>query len=155
MANSVETRFPYLDYRLIEFMSRVPEKWKIRGLKEKYILKKVMEKILPPTIVHRPKHPFRAPISPGLAGKSVRERISEKDIVDAGLFDWQEVSLLLGKLVSNPSVSEIDDMALTGILSAQYIYSRFIRNFQAAGEQHKTTVTAVFDKRSRIRAFSP
>lgn len=43
MGNSVEIRVPYLDHRLIEFMSTVPAKYKMYGLNEKFILKKVFK----------------------------------------------------------------------------------------------------------------
>jgi len=62
MAHSVEIRLPYLDYRLIEFMGRAPSTLKIRGMNEKYLLKKAFQGILPEAIVNRPKHPYRAPI---------------------------------------------------------------------------------------------
>ncbi|HBZ57450.1 MAG TPA: asparagine synthase (glutamine-hydrolyzing), partial [Syntrophobacteraceae bacterium] len=47
MAHSVEIRLPYLDYRLIEFMGRVPPKWKMPGLNEKFLLKKTFKGDLP------------------------------------------------------------------------------------------------------------
>ena len=62
MANSVELRVPYLDHRIIEYMSRVPSRFKIRGLNEKYLLKKVFNELLPQKILFRPKNPYRAPI---------------------------------------------------------------------------------------------
>ncbi|MGD8786255.1 MAG: asparagine synthase (glutamine-hydrolyzing), partial [Phycisphaerales bacterium] len=59
MAHSVEIRLPYLDPRVMEFMGRVPAKWKIMALSEKHILKKAFQNILPKEIVRRPKHPYR------------------------------------------------------------------------------------------------
>ena len=47
MANSVELRVPYLDHRIIEYMATVPSRFKIRGLNEKYLLKKVFNDLLP------------------------------------------------------------------------------------------------------------
>ena len=49
MSHGVEIRPPFLDHRIIEFMGRVPAKWKIRGLNEKFILKSVFQDILPET----------------------------------------------------------------------------------------------------------
>ena len=40
MANSVEGRYPFLDYRVIEFCNRLPDSLKLNGLNEKYLLKK-------------------------------------------------------------------------------------------------------------------
>ena len=57
MANSVELRVPYLDHRIIEYMASVPSNLKIRGLNEKYLLKKMYKNILPKEIVYRAKNP--------------------------------------------------------------------------------------------------
>ena len=62
MANAVEGRFPFLDYRLVEFCNRLPANLKLHGLTEKYLLKKLGRKWLPPEIWQRPKRPYRAPI---------------------------------------------------------------------------------------------
>jgi len=62
MANSVEGRFPFLDYHMVEFCNRLPDGLKLRGLTEKYILKKLGAKWLPPEIFARPKRPYRSPI---------------------------------------------------------------------------------------------
>ena len=43
MANSIEIRLPFLDTRIVDFMARVPSKWKLLGLNEKHILKKSFE----------------------------------------------------------------------------------------------------------------
>src|ERR1035437_9360312 len=71
MAHSLEIRMPYLDYRLIEFMGKVPSYLKIRGLNEKFILKKIYKDILPQSILNRPKHPYRAPIKNSLLNKDL------------------------------------------------------------------------------------
>ncbi|MDZ7634169.1 MAG: asparagine synthase-related protein [Bacteroidales bacterium] len=42
MANSVEGRYPFLDYRVIEFCSTLPDRFKLNGLNEKYLLKRLM-----------------------------------------------------------------------------------------------------------------
>ncbi|HXJ55473.1 MAG TPA: asparagine synthase-related protein, partial [Verrucomicrobiae bacterium] len=62
MAHSVEGRFPFLDYRVVEFCSRLPADLKLRGLTEKYLLKKLGERWLPQEIWRRRKRPYRAPI---------------------------------------------------------------------------------------------
>jgi asparagine synthase (glutamine-hydrolysing) len=62
MAHSLEIRLPYLDYRLVEFMGKVPTKWKIFEMHEKYLLKKMYKDAIPESVIRRPKHPYRAPI---------------------------------------------------------------------------------------------
>ncbi|MFH1718751.1 MAG: asparagine synthase (glutamine-hydrolyzing), partial [Planctomycetota bacterium] len=133
MAHSVEIRLPYLDFRVIDFMARVPARLKIMGLNEKHILKKSFQGILPDEIASRPKHPYRAPIKQSLLnGKSaeyVREALSEKSLETSGLFDAGKVTRLLRKLESLDNPSEIDNMALVGILSSQLVYHKFVENF--------------------------
>lgn len=60
MAHSVETRSPFLDYRLWENFSFMPEHYRIFGLKEKYILRKSMEGIYPPWMKKIHKRPLNA-----------------------------------------------------------------------------------------------
>ncbi len=61
MANSVELRTPFLDHDLVNFAFRIPDKYKIRGLNEKYILKKSMQGFLPERICKRKKQPLQPP----------------------------------------------------------------------------------------------
>ena len=62
MAHSIEVRCPYLDYRVIEFASRLPGKYKIKNGQIKYILKKAVGNLLPRDILERPKEGFVQPI---------------------------------------------------------------------------------------------
>jgi len=129
MAHSVEIRLPFLDYRIMEMMARVPSRWKMLGLKEKYLLKKVFADILPQAILERPKHPYRAPIVESLLKSNIPEHIealSDRSIRQAGLFDPAKVKRLLAKLQTTSSASEVDSMALAGILSTQLLYHHFV-----------------------------
>ena len=133
MAHSVEIRLPYLDYRIIEFMGRVPSKLKIRGLREKYILKKAFKGILPEPIVNRPKHPYRAPIGKSLLHQNVlpliEQSISDASLMNAGIFNSEKVRKLLKKFEATDKQSEVENMALMGIVSTQLIYQQFILDF--------------------------
>lgn len=133
MAHSVEIRLPFLDYRVIDFMARVPSKWKILGLNEKHILKRTFRPILPEEIVARRKQPYRAPIVGCLLGGPSRDFVMEalagEAVRRAGLFDFARVSRLLEKLQAVENPSEIDSMALAGILSSQIIYRQFVEDF--------------------------
>jgi asparagine synthase (glutamine-hydrolysing) len=62
MANSLETRAPLLDHRLIEFAQTIPASFKLRGLETKYILKRAAQGLIPDEIINRPKQGFDAPI---------------------------------------------------------------------------------------------
>src|SRR5260370_28548591 len=61
MAHSVEGRFPFLDFRLVEFCNAIDPRLKLRCLRAKYLLKKPPEPWLPDIIRCAPKPPYRAP----------------------------------------------------------------------------------------------
>jgi asparagine synthase (glutamine-hydrolysing) len=62
MANSLESRVPFLDYRLIEFIESLPPGLKLNGWEGKYLHKKAMKKWLPAEVVYRKKKGFANPI---------------------------------------------------------------------------------------------
>ena len=70
MAHAVEGRFPFLDHRVVEFAAKIPPRLKIRGLREKHILRQAMAPLLPPSIGNRAKQPYRAPDSQSLRRRS-------------------------------------------------------------------------------------
>ncbi|MGW8321568.1 MAG: asparagine synthase-related protein, partial [Thermodesulfobacteriota bacterium] len=130
MAHGVEIRMPFLDYRVVEFMGRVSPGFKIVGLKEKQILKKVFEGVLPESIIRRPKHPYRAPIQASLMdgkGGPLTEMVSDHSLKEAGLFDGDKVAILLKKMRTVTHAGEVDEMALAGIISTQVLFRKFIR----------------------------
>lgn len=135
MAHSVEGRFPFLDHNVLKMCSQIPARYKLRGLDEKHILKRSMEREIPQRIVRRAKQPYRAPDSPSFFGRNtpdyVRELLSEKGVRQTGLFDSESVSRLVRKLErkSGQPVSARDDMALVGVLSAQLLYHHFVERF--------------------------
>jgi len=61
MANSVELRTPFLDHDLVNFVFRIPDKYKIKALKEKQVLKESMRGFLPGSICRREKQPLQPP----------------------------------------------------------------------------------------------
>ncbi len=87
MANSVETRYPFLDEDVVSLFARVHPKWKLRGLKrDKVLLRQVAARYLPPEIASRPKHMFTAPFArsmfttpPRYVSQLMSSRFSEKD----------------------------------------------------------------------------
>jgi asparagine synthase (glutamine-hydrolysing) len=150
MANGVEIRPPYLDHRILEFMGRVPSKFKIKGLKEKYILKEVFRGRVPDRILQRPKHPYRAPIKESLLtgmGTAVDRYLSSQSLHEAGLFDAPKTIMLINKLRRSRQASEVDNMALAGILSSQMIYDQFVSGY-SAGSIRPVTPNIFIDRRT-------
>ena len=132
MANSVEGRYPFLDYRVIEFCSSLPDRLKLNGLNEKYLLKKLMQGRIPESIVHRPKQPYRAPIRSVFMGKDrpgyVDEMLSEKTTKLSGIFNYESISALLEKIEKTGTASEMDNMVLAAVISTHLVYKQFIEN---------------------------
>lgn len=132
MANSVEGRYPFLDYRVIEFCSKLPDNFKLNCLNEKYILKRMSEGRIPGSITKRPKQPYRAPVASSFLNKTAPEYISEmlsdEQIKSFGLFNSKKVQALIQKMRLQKEVSEVDQMAIAGILSSQLVYKMFIHN---------------------------
>lgn len=132
-ANAVESRMPFLDHRIIEFMSRVPPAWKILGLNEKHLLKKVFSDLLPQRIVSRRKTPYRAPIFHSLISGNgnplCHDLLGRQAIEQAGYFSADKVARLVQKTGAAKTISEVDGMALAGIFSTQLIHRLYVENF--------------------------
>ncbi len=62
MAHSLEGRSPFLDHELLEFVARLPARFKLRGRRGKVLLRQACVDLLPPSIRKRPKRGFGAPI---------------------------------------------------------------------------------------------
>lgn len=63
MAASIEARMPFMDHKLIEFVSSLPDRYRIRGLTTKWILREAMKSIIPEAILKRPKIGFKVPVN--------------------------------------------------------------------------------------------
>ena len=134
MAHSVEARFPFLDHRVVEFSNRLPGNLKLRGLTDKYLLRRVASEWLPAEVWRRPKRPYRAPIARSFldadAPAYVRDLLSPQSIAESGVFKASSVSLLLQKFDRGLAVQETDEMALAGIISSQLLIQQFIKDFR-------------------------
>jgi asparagine synthase (glutamine-hydrolysing) len=132
MAHSVEGRFPFLDYRLVEFAARLPATVKMKALDQKHLLKKAFKGLIPESIVQRPKQPYRAPDGKCFFGLATadyaQELLSPEAVRRCGLFDSAAVTSLVAKFKSGRASSIKDNMAMVGILSTQLLVNQFIHN---------------------------
>ena len=97
MAASIESRVPFLDHVLVEFTTRIPAKYSIRGLTGKHILKSAVEDLLPHSIIYRKKMGFPTPWTYWLAGQQldVLERmLLENRTLERGLVKGDAVRKL-------------------------------------------------------------
>ncbi len=63
MAASLEARMPFLDQELVAFASTLPDDYRVRGSVTKWVLREGMKRILPASILERPKVGFRVPVN--------------------------------------------------------------------------------------------
>jgi len=138
MANSVEGRYPFLDHRIIEFCSKLPPGYKLHGLNEKFLLKRLMKDRLPDPVVKRPKQAYRAPIFESFISDAapgyIAEVLDNDYIMTTGIFNPESVKKLLTKMKTGNQVSEIENMTLTAIISTHLLYDKFILNPNKVGK---------------------
>lgn len=92
-SHSVEGRHPFLDVELLSFVTTIPDKYKLDGVNEKYILKKASEGIVPEEILKRKKFPFQAPGMSAMIKRSEgREFLDDALIRKYGIFDADYVN---------------------------------------------------------------
>ncbi len=130
MAHSVEGRFPFLDHRVIEFANRLPPTLKLRGLTEKYLLKRSVRDLLPPEVHQRTKQPYRAPDSQSFFadGKTpdyVTDLLSPERLRRSGYFDPVAVGKLVDKCRAGRAIGFSDNMAFVGVLSTMLVDDLF------------------------------
>jgi len=90
MAHALETRAPFLDYRIVEFAGSLPPEWKLKNGEGKYFLKKVLEPLLPPEILYRRKQGFSVPIGAWFRGRLqplMEEVLFSKQTLKRGYFE--------------------------------------------------------------------
>ncbi len=131
LAHGVEGRFPFLDHRLFEFAARLPTRSKLRGLREKDILRRWARDVVPPAVLERPKQPYRAPdvaafFTPELADYA-SELLDEASLRRSGLFDGRAVAGLVRRCRSGAVGGFRENQAFVAILSAQLWHHEFMR----------------------------
>ena len=104
MTVSLEARSPFLDHHLMEFAASLPEKMKLRRLTTKYLLKRVLKKLVPQENLTRRKMGFGVPIGYWFRGAMqpfLRETILSDKALARGLFNAAKVHQLVNNHVEN------------------------------------------------------
>jgi asparagine synthase (glutamine-hydrolysing) len=110
MAASIESRVPFLDHKLVEYTSRLPERMKLRrGLSTKYILRRAMKGVLPEAILTRGKMGFPVPVGKWFRGE-FRHVLDEYVLGDRaasrGIFEPDFVRRLAARHLAGENHSE-------------------------------------------------
>ena len=104
MSVSLEGREPLLDYRIIEFMSRLPSNYKIRNGEKKWLLKQIVHKYLPKELMDRPKQGFSVPIFDWF----------RKELKEYLLYYLSEGRLKVGEIFNYRDIIQLRDEYLEG-----------------------------------------
>jgi asparagine synthase (glutamine-hydrolysing) len=98
MAHSLEVRPPFLDPRIVDFAASLPQRYKIRGFRQKHILKELMRGKLPASVLNRKKTGFDIPTHDWFRGplRSLLTDTLTKDAIDAtGIFCSRAIHTLI------------------------------------------------------------
>ncbi len=130
MAHGVEGRFPFLDHRLFEMSAALPTGSRLRGLKEKEILRRWARSILPRRISARGKQPYRAPDAPSFFAPGAPAYIADALSTDAlqrvGIWEPRKVAGLVRRCRSGQVISARENQTLLGVLSTQLWHRQFV-----------------------------
>jgi asparagine synthase (glutamine-hydrolysing) len=123
---STEGRFPFLDEDVVNFCSQLDPRMKLRGLTDKWLLRRVAAKVLPPAIANRPKTMFRAHLSGTFLSIDrpawVDQLLSPASLKATGYFDPRAVDLARQVQLRRPKISFqrfVCDMGVAGVLATQ------------------------------------
>lgn len=131
LAHAVETRLPYLDHRVIEFVNALGPLYKLRGLREKVLLRRTLKGIVPEPILGRVKQPYRAPQSrcffqDGKPLPYVAELLSASNLRRTGYFRPEAVQRLLTKCGAGRALGAADNMAFVAVISTLLWHEHFL-----------------------------
>ena len=135
MANSMESRPPFLDHHLAEFAKTIPPSLRIRNGVEKWVLREAMKGVLPELLYKREKFAFMAPPShtdptKRLAVKEmVDARMGPEQIGQAGLFDPGRVQRFVDRYFrgdQDPVLAKRDDIILNHLLGLHIIHQDLV-----------------------------
>lgn len=103
MFNALEVRAPFLDTRVVEFLSSLPRSYKIKGFSGKHLLKEMMRDKIPNEIIDRPKKGFGIPVSLWLREELkplMLDMLSSERLKKQGIFDAAYVHTLIREHLS-------------------------------------------------------
>jgi asparagine synthase (glutamine-hydrolysing) len=103
MAASIEARVPFLDHKLAEFVSTLPDEWRVKGRTTKRVLREAARSLLPADILTRRKIGFRVPVGEWLAGEMrgyLEEHLKSGASLTRAYYDARVLDRLIDEHVS-------------------------------------------------------
>ena len=126
MFHSLELRVPFVDHKVMELCVSIPSKFKIRGMKKKYLLRKVAEQYLPTEIINSKKQGFAAPMTSWIKNDLkdyVYERLSKENLSVHGYFN---TDFIHRKIRDHIDGKEINDKFIFSQLIFQHWYEAYM-----------------------------
>jgi asparagine synthase (glutamine-hydrolysing) len=132
MHSSVEVRYPFLDEEIFDFLARLHPRWKLRGFRDKHLLRLLAERWVPSSVYRRRKAIFRAPLDSFHIEPEppfIAQLLSEESLRRTGYFDvaavhhWRRAFRQM-RVGSLPRLSV--EMGLTGVVATQLWHQLFI-----------------------------
>jgi asparagine synthase (glutamine-hydrolysing) len=126
MAASIESRVPFLDHRLVEFVARLRPRLKLRGLTTKWLLRQAVSGILPREILSRPKMGFPVPFAVWMRGpyaSVARDVLLDRRTRERGLLNIPAVERMLAAHASGHATA---GDAIWSLLNLELWYRTYI-----------------------------
>jgi asparagine synthase (glutamine-hydrolysing) len=131
MHSSVEVRPPFCDEEVFDFLAKLHPRWKLRGFRDKHLLRLLAERWVPKEIAQRHKVIFRAPLDSFHMEPEppyVAQLLSEESLRKTGYFDAAEVTRWkkdFRKLRNGPPRLSIE-MGLMAVVATQLWHHQFM-----------------------------
>jgi len=127
MAHGLEVREPFLDYRLVEYVSSLPSNYKVNKDGTKMLLKEAFKKELPKEILSKPKHGFDVPLT-ALFSKELKtwildELLTEDFIKKQEVFNWNYIHKIREAINKN---SNLDETHIWSIIVFQFWWKKYM-----------------------------
>ncbi|MGH3934042.1 MAG: asparagine synthetase B family protein, partial [Pseudonocardiaceae bacterium] len=126
MAHSVEGRLPFLDHHVAEYAAQIPVHHKIRGLREKHVLREAVRDCVLPEIYNRQKHPFLSPPAHDALAMFCQDTLRSRHVEDQPFFDPCRVRGLMDQVAAmKPADQAAFQGVVLGIVSTCILQQRF------------------------------
>ncbi|MEB2285444.1 MAG: asparagine synthase (glutamine-hydrolyzing) [Polyangiaceae bacterium UTPRO1] len=150
MAHSVEGRCPFLDFRVVEWAARLPQELKLGpDMDEKWILKRAFPDTLPPSILAKPKQPYRAPDLSAFLGAAdadyTEALFSERELAKLPFLNGAFCRQFLKKVRTAPpgGISQRENQAFILLLSTALLHRYFVQREHPRREVRLNLVRAI------------